>query len=441
MSRTPGRRGTAADPSPGRRWSPTAAGTVATVVGAVLAGAGLVLGRPDLALIGLPLLVSAAVGRSLPGAPAGAIALRGAVGQLSPSGGAGYEVVIEAPAGAELAVLGLRAGGAAARPLVVALPTAPLRGAVPVLHSGPQELVAVEGWLVASGGAAVAGPFGPVILEQVVRPARPPLQHLPQPPHLRGLSGGHVAAPPGNGGAFRDVGPHAPGDGLRRVDWRATARRARFDGDLQVRRTTTTADVTAVLVVDSRDDVGEVLTEWPTGRPDRTGLTSLDVAREAASALAAGTVRSGDRIGFHDLGVDGRDVPAGAGDRHLERVLDAIAGVRPRGVGAGRRRPAPVPRGALVYLLSTFLDDRTPEAALRWRAGGHRVVAVDVLPAARPDGAGPALVLAHRVLMLEHDDRLASLRARGVDVLRWSAGDADAQLRVLSRHSAPGRRQ
>ena len=46
-------------------------------------------------------------------------------------------------------------------------------------------------------------------------------------------------------------------DRLRRIDWKATARRGQNAGDLYVRRTAALADATVLIVLDSRDDVGE----------------------------------------------------------------------------------------------------------------------------------------------------------------------------------------
>nr|WP_255480852.1 DUF58 domain-containing protein [Quadrisphaera sp. RL12-1S] len=255
------------------------------------------------------------------------------------------------------------------------------------------------------------------------------------------MSGVHDSSRPGQGGDFRDIGPFTPGDRLRRIDWRATARRSRTAGeitDLYVRRSLATSDAVAVVVVDSRDDVGEVVAQWGANRADRRGVSSLHLARQAASAIAAGTVRRGDRVAFCDLLAAGRSTAVGSGDRHLRRVLAAVATTRATGVLAGVRRLPPVPPSALVYVLSTFLDDVAGGAAARtWRSRGHRVVAVDVLPAPRLGGSTSAQRLAHQVVAMEREDRLEDLRAVGVEVVAWAgAGGASgrrAQLRALSR--------
>ena len=119
-------------------------------------------------------------------------------------------------------------------------------------------------------------------------------------------------------------------------------------------------------------------------QPPRTkGISALDVAREAASSIAAGYIQAGDRVGFQDLSSRDRMIAHAGGSRHLWRLLRAIEITQPSAVPFRHQRPPIVPPGALVYLLSSLLDDQAVRLALRWRGNGHRVIAVDVLPAAR----------------------------------------------------------
>ncbi|TNM64228.1 DUF58 domain-containing protein [Streptomyces sp. NP160] len=430
---------------PGWRW--TASPATAVGLGVLLASAGLALGRPDVALLGAPLLVTAALGWQRPAAElAGEAGVEVDVETAAQEAGSGSRRVdhrtrLLVPAGAEAALVRLVVVGGRSRTLVVAPSTSELHGSVQLLGvSGPQEVVRATLGLVAVDGGLVSGPVGPVSAERVLAPVFAPATDLPLPPGLRGLSGVHDSSRPGQGGDFRDIGPFAPGDRLRRIDWRATARRSRTAGevtDLYVRRSLATSDAVAVVVVDSRDDVGEVVAQWGANRADRRGVSSLHLARQAASAIAAGTVRRGDRVAFCDLLAAGRSTEVGSGDRHLRRVLAAVATTRATGVLAGVRRLPPVPPSALVYVLSTFLDDVAGGAARTWRSRGHRVVAVDVLPAPRLGGTTAAQRLAHQVVALEREDRLEDLRAVGVEVVSWAgAGGAAgrrAQLRALSR--------
>src|SRR5690606_35883748 len=103
-----------------------------------------------------------------------------------------------------------------------------------------------------------------------------------------------------------------------------------------------TSDATVILVIDSRDDVGERVEDW-SGGPVEGGLTSMDLAREAAASIAAAVIGMGDRVGLHDLAAPGRVVPAGGGRRHLERLFRRIEVSEPLGTRLTRRRAPVVP--------------------------------------------------------------------------------------------------
>jgi uncharacterized protein (DUF58 family) len=247
-----------------------------------------------------------------------------------------------------------------------------------------------------------------------------------------GLTGQHTSSRPGEGGEFRDIDLFRPGDRLRRIDWKATARAGR-QGELYVRRTTATSDAAIQLVIDSRDDLGAPVADWARVRP-RPAVSSLDVAREAASSLAAAYARSGDRVGFDDLAVPDRVVPPRAGARHRERVLRAVELTRATGAAHDRVRPPRLAPGALVYLFATFLDDQPVRLALAWRAAGHRVIAVDVLPKRDPSQLPQRERLALRALELERELRLAQLGASGAELLPWhDETEREARLSLLSR--------
>jgi hypothetical protein len=102
-------------------------------------------------------------------------------------------------------------------------------------------------------------------------------------------------------------------------------------------------------------------------------------------------------------------------------------------------RTEQVPTGALVVVLSPFLDDAVVEQTLLAARRGGLVVAVDVLPSPLvPDtehGWGDVVA---KVITIEHENRLAALRSRGVPVVSWV--DGSEVVAVLRRAAAPGRR-
>jgi uncharacterized protein (DUF58 family) len=419
----------------------------AVVAAVVLAAAGLAFARIDVALLALPFLIAAAWAWDRRPGRADTARVSVTTGSHPQHGELSYTVAIASPSATDAVSLRIaKLGGEVVHQVVVTARRAEhLIGSVPVLHSGPQEIVSVSYRLIAVDASAQSDTLGPAAALSVVSPGYAAIRNLPLPHRLQGLTGTHESARPGDGGDFRDVHPFAPGDRMRRIDWKATARRGVFAGDLYVRRTNATADATVVVVLDSRDDVGEQVAEWSRNTAAGKGLGSLDVARTAAASIAAGYVRTGDRVGFQDLASQSRMVAVGGGNRHLQRLVRSIELSQPSGAPSYRQRPPVVPAGALLYVLSTFLDEEAPRMATLWRAGGHRVIAVDVLPAPRFDRATRDEQLAYRIVMMERADRIRALEAQGVDTLRWQDDDGapvprEGRLRMLSRPVREGRR-
>jgi uncharacterized protein (DUF58 family) len=406
----------------------------------VLAAIGLIAARTDIALLALPLVIALAVSRERRPAPG-----EQATAHLTLGGSQGFEarygLDFRVPPGVETVILRYRVLGGAAQEFTVAAPlTREVGGTVPLLHSGPQELVRFDYRFLSADGLAATRPQRPIIGEFVVAPGRQEIRELPLPRRLPGMIGAHESSRVGQGGDFRDIHQFAPGDRLRRIDWKATARRGRDAGDLYVRRTNALADAAVLIVMDSRDDVGEQVAEWSRNTATEKGLSSLDVAREAASSIATAYIAAGDRVGFQDLSSRDRLVGHSAGNRHLWRLLRAIEISAPSPEMFRRVRPPIVPPGALIYLLSSLLDDEFVLLTLQWLGSGHRVIVIDVLPPARFDRSTRYERVAHRLVLMERDDRIRLLRSRGVELLRWCEDGALPVAVRLARLSRPRRR-
>lgn len=277
-----------------------------------------------------------------------------------------------------------------------------------------QQLIATQG-----------GTEGPMPI--TVLPRADMLREVPLPYRLQGLTGPHDSRRAGDGNDLRDINLFTPGDRLRRIDWRVTARRnsGGFGGpgtitDLYVRRSYATADAAVMLVLDSRDEVGPDLTTWN----DSSSIaedepTSLDHARTAALTLARRYLQAGDRVGLEDLGRMRRPMPPAGGMRHLQRLTMRIALAEPEGEPRARRRAPRLPSGALIIVCSTFLDDETGKLAQLWHGAGHRVIAVDVLPEPELRHAPSRLLTAYRIIAMDRHDRLAELARSGIEVISW----------------------
>ncbi|GAB2469821.1 DUF58 domain-containing protein [Xylanimonas ulmi] len=428
-------------------WRPTRAAALAGVTGLGVLVAGVLFGRPDVALMGVPLVLGALLGRLAPPV-APTVASFDDAGREAGPGEIAETLRVTAP---EADVAHVRVYAPGHRPATVVVAgrgerTLPLRLAT--VRTGPQTTFRAD----VRGGAAFdayAEDTHPAEApSRLVLPEASRLGRVPLPTRLRGLTGPRTSRRLGDGAELRDVHPLAPGDPLRRVDWRTTARLSPTLDALYVRRTLATAEAAAVLVVDSRDDVGPDLRTWRGSEPLRVDEpTSLDLARHAAASVATALVDAGDRVGLEDLARRRRPLAPAAGRRHLRRIVHALALAAPVGAPAHRVRAPQVPADAIVYLFTTLLDDAPVRLAQAWAEQGVPAVVVDTLPDVRPVPERH-LVLAWRITSMERADRVRALDSLGVPVVRW-AGSARAQaparfealVRAAERHRPAGARR
>ncbi|MDL9981571.1 DUF58 domain-containing protein [Microbacterium sp. ASV49] len=401
--------------------------------GVILFATGAIAGRADVALFGVVLLVAVAVALSRRRPAEADITLTQEPRDADDPTAVRIRIAVDAP-DAEVVRVTAVAREAETMRLVLAGRFASAVVRVPIVHSGEQEIIAVGARPVGADSVWIGEPSAARRIRRAVQPRTVPMPFLPLPHALRGLTGAHDAVRAGDGGEFRDIHPYAAGDRLRRIDWKATARLARRPGELFVRRTHATSDVDVAIVFDDSDDVDGAVRDWILG--DRlTGLhTSMDVSREAAWSIASAYLATADQVSFQLLSRLQGAVPRGSGARHRERLRSAILHAEPQGRYARVRTPYVAP-GALVVVLSTFLDDDTGRLVELWRAAGHRVLAVDTLPRLVPQQMRREVRAAARVVLGERADRLADIRAVGADLLVWDAPDADriAALRAMAR--------
>ena len=438
-------QGTSAPGRPRRRWQLTTSAVARLFAGAVIVLLGLLAGRSDVVVLGVPLVLAVAWGLAqrptgVSSADVGEPRLQRARSQVE------AVVTLHAPAGSPATRLRVTAPGHREREVLVDGRAArTLRLSLRTVRTGTQDTFVVdhmdtggEAVLRSDPGTAAAGTL-------VVLPRATPLKELPLPFRLRGLTGAHRSTRPGDGSELRDVAAFTPGDRLRRIDWKTTARRAAAGpphgtgvAELYVRRAFATSEAQVVLVLDARDAIGPDVSTWQTGdvRPDEA--TSLDLARRAAASLAQRYLDQGDRVGLVDPARHRRLLRPAGGRRQLSRILHQLALSAPDGEPVLRFRAPQIPSGALVVVLSTFLDDDAAGLARMWRHTGHRTVAVDVLPSPALAHLSPKARTAFRIVGMERDDRLAALAAAGVEVVPWhqedgGRGGAQAALATIVR--------
>jgi uncharacterized protein (DUF58 family) len=255
------------------------------------------------------------------------------------------------------------------------------------------------------------------VLAKLLRPLETQASAGNQPPRSRG-----------EGIEFADLRPFVPGDRVRRVNWRATARR----GEPWVNETHPERNTDVVIFLDTFAEV-------------RSGVTStLDLAVQAAGSLAAHYIREKDRVGLVAFGGVLNWLTVSSGVVQLYRVLDSLLDAEIFLSYAWKDIDIlPVrtlPPQALVLALTPLLDERSVRALLDLRARGFDLAVVEISPTPFVEaGKGSLDELAHRLWLLRRDALRASYLRLGVPVVEWRKGielqAALEEVRTFRRHA------
>ncbi len=277
-------------------------------------------------------------------------------------GGPGREVPAVLPRGARVtvAVTGLHLGDEVAQPAVPGLHAGPV-----LPGSGAWELVAERRgahvlppltlrrsgrWGLASWTAPVGAPAALTVYPDLPAARRAALTARTL---RRAAPGEGVRGPVGRGSEFEALRDYVPGDDVRLVNWRATARRDRPTSNVfrveQSRR--------LLLAV----DCGRLM-----GAPLLPGLSRLDAAVDAAAALALTATELGDRVGMVGFAADLR-AAARVAQRGADDVLRALAGLTAESVDSDLElvlRALPRGQRTAVVVLTDLLDESAARGLL-----------------------------------------------------------------------------
>ena len=246
-----------------------------------------------------------------------------------------------------------------------------------------------------------------------VYPAFDRLRQLVPPARTQLFAGNRIARRHGEGIEFADIRGFTPGDRVRRINWRVTAR----TGVPQVNDFHLERNADLILFVDSFADLGQ----------DLESVLSLSV--RAAAALADGYLGERDRVGVVGFGGVLRWLLPGMGPRHLYRVVESLLDTQVVTSYAWRAIdviPSRVlPPAATILALSPLLDARSLGALVDLHHRGFDLVVLEITPDRFLPRAGRAVdPLALRLWSLRRQARRRSLRRAGLIVLEWSEGVA-----------------
>jgi uncharacterized protein (DUF58 family) len=270
--------------------------------------------------------------------------------------------------------------------------------------------------LIARGGL-LAGTGVVDTVEVYVFPLAPPQSTAIPRTELLDRLGTHLTRHIGPGVEYADVRSYVPGDQLRTVNWRVSARR----GSLHVTQRLTDRAADVVVLVDT------------SAQPPGPATEATDNIARGAVQVVQSALRNGDRAGIVVLGERRpRWLGAEIGRRQFYRVLDTILGAGDTfETTTGTLAPAAaIPPGAIVVGVSTLLDTDFALALIDLCKRGHVVVAVDVLDRFPFEEETDPLV--DRMWRLQRSAMYRDMATVGVDVVSWQ-GDTtlDQAMRLV----------
>jgi uncharacterized protein (DUF58 family) len=245
-----------------------------------------------------------------------------------------------------------------------------------------------------------------------VYPREERLRGIVRPRETQAYVGNFVARHKGEGIEFADLRLYQPGDRVRRVNWKATARR----GALVVNEEHPERNSATVLLLDS-------FAEARLG-----GAGTLDQAVRATAAIADAYLRRRDQVGLLSFGGSVNWLEPALGTVQLYRITEALLDTEVVLSYVWRDiRVIPthaLPPKALVLGLTPLLDPRMVDALVDVRGRGADVAAVEIAPEPfiRVEEDEQAQ-LAYRIWKLRRAAVRSRFRRLGVSVVHWRHGD------------------
>lgn len=239
------------------------------------------------------------------------------------------------------------------------------------------------------------------------------LRHLViKPLRTRAYAGPVPARQGGSGVSFYGVRAYEPGDPLRWINWRMSARHPSdyYVNEFEPERI---VDVGLILDIRQRNDV------------QVRGKPLLEHSVAATASLAAAFLNDGNRVGMLIYGRFLNWTFPGYGKIQRKRILEALTRVKPGdSLVFDQLDLLPTryfPAKSQIVLVSPLSADDT-SMLIRLRAQGYQVLVISPDPVsfeARALGAQGDVVLAARIARLERTLQLRYLRRAGVQVVDW----------------------
>ena len=245
-----------------------------------------------------------------------------------------------------------------------------------------------------------------------VYPRAEQLRSLVAPRETQVFTGNQVARTKGEGIEFADLRRYEHGDPLKRINWRASARR----GELWVNESHPERNTDVIIFLDTFVEARE------------HDESTLDFAVRAAATLADRYLERKDRVGLVGFGGYLNWLLPSSGLVQLYRIVDALLDTEIILSYAWKSvdviPPRTLPPKALVLAVSPLLDERAVATLIDLRARGFDLIVVEVSPVSFAAAAeGEREALAHRIWQLKREVQRDRYRRTGVAVVEWRADE------------------
>jgi uncharacterized protein (DUF58 family) len=428
----------AAESSSGPVWAPTRALGRTVLLTGLLLLLGVALGRVDLVLLAAPFAIGAAINLRRTPVAAPEITISADESYLVEGGEVEAGLTVSNPDAIDYDLVVVRTRTSpwlrlehADRPFAITVGAdgwAAIDLPGEALRWGRQEVGPAAARAAACGGLLACRPVVTPARGVRVYPVTEPFKATEAMPAAAGLVGAHRSRRPGEGGELAGVRQFAPGDRLRRIDWRVSLRTR----DLHVASTLSDRDAEVLLLLDVLGEIG-------LSGGVRGGSSVLDTTVRATAAIAEHYLHRGDRVSLLEYGSTARRLRPASGRRQYLTVLEWLLDVRPDPAGTEQYENVVsahhVSSSALVVVLTPLVDPRAADMLAQLTQSGRYVVAVDTLPPqASPPLRNQWTPAATRLWRMERENVLGRLREHGVPVVAWAgAGSLDLVLRDVAR--------